>query len=372
MTRHTVLVVDDERQTVSAVKHLLRRRYHVIGATRGDEALAMLAQEPVSVVLCDQRMPGMTGDRFLEQVRSAYPDTVRILITAYADLQALIRSVNGGQIFAYVAKPWSPEELERTVDQAAAYRQLVDDNRRMTVELAEANRRLQRMVGELRQFSHVVAHDLKEPLRTIAAYAQFLRDDLGASFERADARSYADGIARCARNLRGLIDDLLRISELDHQPTTAFPVSLDLVVRRAIEQLEGAIREAGADVAIAPDLPTVRGDAQRLSLLFQNLLSNAIKFNDRPRPRVEVSALPPLEAGRVRVAVTDDGIGIPAEQRQEIFRIFHRLHTKDDYPGSGAGLAIVRKIADSHGGSVDVEAAETGGSRFVVTLPVAT
>jgi signal transduction histidine kinase len=85
-----------------------------------------------------------------------------------------------------------------------------------------------------------------------------------------------------------------------------------------------------------------------------------------------VSALPSAEEGWARLAVTDDGIGIPAEQRQEIFRIFHRLHTKTDYPGTGAGLAIVRKIAESHGGRVDVEAAETGGSRFVVTLPVAT
>jgi signal transduction histidine kinase len=367
--KHTVLVVDDERQTVVAVKHLLRRRYNVLGATRGDEALAMMAQEPVSVVLCDQRMPGMTGDRFLEQVRKQYPDTVRILITAYADLQALIRSVNEGQIFAYVAKPWGPEELERVVDQAVGWRQLVEDNRRMTRELEVANGNLQRMVGELRQFTHVVAHDLKEPLRTISAYAQFLRDDFGA--ERPEALQYVDGISRCARNLRQLIDDLLRISELDHQESLVRPVALNDVARRALEALDGAVAEAAAQVHVAPDLPVVRGDSQRLTLLFQNLLSNALKFNDKPQKRVEMVAVP-APAGQARVAVIDNGIGIPAEQRTEIFRIFHRLHTKVDFPGTGAGLAIVRKIAESHGGTVEVDSVEGQGSRFVVTLPAAT
>ena len=176
--RHRILVVDDERQPVSAVKHLLRRQYEVLGATRAKEGLVLLDDGPVAVVLCDQRMPEITGDAFFAEARRRHPNTIRILITAYADIRALVRTINDGHIFGYVAKPWSPEELEHMVARAVEHHEALESNRLLLLHTEELNRKLSKANDELRAFTHVVAHDLKEPLRTIAAYTQFLRSDL--------------------------------------------------------------------------------------------------------------------------------------------------------------------------------------------------
>lgn len=364
--RHRILVVDDERQTVSAVKHLLRRKYKVLGATRAHEALELLDQEPVSVVLCDQRMPEMTGDAFFAEARRRHPNTIRILITAYADIQALVRSINKGHIFGYVAKPWSPEELEHMVARAIEHWDVSELNRRMTRELADANQLLQKANDELRAFTHVVAHDLKEPLRTIAAYTQFMRGDLDPPLQP-EGLHFLDGIQRCAEHLFRLIDDLMRFTEIDHIERALEPTELRYVVNKALEMLEGAVRDTGAEVRVAEGLPAVQGDAGRLVLLFQNLISNGLKFNESKPPVVEVGALP-AENGNVEVFVRDNGIGIHHDYQQQIFEIFERLHSRTEYPGTGAGLAIVRRIVELHGGAVAVDSTPGNGSTFRLTL----
>lgn len=366
--KHTILVVDDEEKTVTSVRHLLRRRYHVLGATRAQDALAMLARQPVSVVLCDQRMPEMTGDQFFEQVRQRHDHTVRIMITAYADMEALIRSVNRGHIFGYLRKPWDPAELERVVETAVSYRELVEANRRMTAELADANHRLQRINQEMRDFTHSVAHDFKEPLRSISAFAEFLSADYGDALEP-DGRGYLDRILRCSRHLEGLVNDVMRFGELDRTPPEPGTVDLGAVIDEVCEVLHAAIRRQDAEVVIDKDLPRVRGDHARLVLLFQNLLSNAIKFNRTARPRVEIGAT--RSDGQAVVHVRDNGIGIPRESQDRIFNIFERLHGRAEFPGSGAGLAIVRKVVDSLGGAVHVESSPGQGATFFVQLQLA-
>ncbi len=364
--RHRILVVDDERQTVSAVKHLLRRKYKVLGATRAQEALELLDQEPVSVVLCDQRMPEMTGDAFFAEARRRHPNTIRILITAYADIQALVRSINNGHIFGYVAKPWSPEELEHMVARAVEHWDVSELNRRMTRELADANQLLQKANDELKAFTHVVAHDLKEPLRTIAAYTQFMRGDLEPPLQP-EGLHYLDGIQRCAEHLFRLIDDLMRFTEIDHIERALEQAELRYVVSKALEMLEGAVRDTGAEVRVAETLPVVEGDAGRLVLLFQNLISNGLKFNQSAPPVIEVGA-GPSEGDTVEVFVRDNGIGIHHDYQQQIFELFERLHARTEYPGTGAGLAIVRRIVELHGGEVAVESTPGNGSTFRLTL----
>ncbi len=364
--RHTVLVIDDERQTVTAVKHLFRRRYHVLGATRAREGLDLLGHNDVSVILCDQRMPGMTGAEFFEEARQIDPNAVRILITAYSDIQALVRSVNRGQIFAYLAKPWNPEELEQAVDTAIAHRELLDDKRRMTVELAHKNDALRRMNQELRNFTHVVAHDLKEPLRTISAYVDFLKAD-HPEVVQGEPGAYVSSIDRCARHLHDLINALLQFAELEHVQTHLEPVDLGRLVAHARELLEGAITQRHAEVLVHDPLPTVRGNPSRLLMLLQNLISNGIKFNDGT-PRIDIGLTDRAPEGMIELYVRDNGIGISPEYQAQIFQIFERLHSRTEYPGTGAGLAIVQRIVESHGGDIRVESEEGEGATFYVTL----
>lgn len=365
--RPTILVVDDEAHTVSAVAHLLRRKYRVIGAPLAERALELLDVEAVSAILCDQRLPDMPGDRLLAEVRKRFPDVVRLMMTAYWDHAALAYAVNHGRIFGYLRKPWNDEELEQAVDSAVAYATLAQENRRITEALTASNERLSRVNGELRHFTHVVAHDLKEPLRTILAYTQFLQEDLGDKVE-GDTASYLAGIGRCAGHLRHLIDDLLQVSEVEHVPPVQAEVCLESVLGEVAALLEARLDECRGRLVVERPLPAVQGDYGRLVTLFQNLVANGLKFNKSEAPTVTVSAHE-APAGFAAVRVQDNGIGIAPEFQDRIFNLFQRLHSKAEYPGTGAGLAICRKIVESHGGTLRVESGEGQGATFFVSLP---
>lgn len=365
--RHRVLVVDDERQTVKAVQYLLRRRYEVLGATRAEEALEILSHTQVSVVLCDQRMPGMTGDQFLARVADQYADTTRILITAYADMDALVRSVNRGRIFAYLAKPWSPEELEAIVEKAIIYREECEMCRSRLERLRSINEKLERTNEDLRSFSHLVAHDLKEPLRTISAFTEVLDTDHRGNLDD-QAQFYLDRIARCSTHLQSLIDDLTHLSEVQNVTPAPDRVALRMVVTEVLALLHARIESSHAEVVVRP-LPVVRGDSRRLVLLFQNLISNGIKFNDKPTPRVEVDATSGPD-GFTTIRVKDNGIGMPVEGRGRIFEAFERMHSRSEFDGTGLGLAIARRVVETHGGTISVDSQPGDGSTFQFTLPL--
>lgn len=366
--RPRVLVVDDERQTVRAVKYLLRRQYEVLGATRAEEALQILAEKPVDVVLCDQRMPGMTGDQLLERVARDYGKTVRVLITAYTDMDALVRSINHGRIFAYLQKPWNPEELERVVREAVEYRGECEQCLVKLDQLKAINSDLTERVDDLRSFSHIVAHDLKEPLRTIAAFTDVLDTDYSSSMD-GQAQFYLSRISACSSHLQSLIDDLGSLGEVRNTTPMAERVSLNQVVEQAEELLRAQID--GADgVLQCGELPDARGDIRRLILLFQNLISNGMKFNNSDVPTVVISGRH-IMGGRVEISVTDNGIGVPAEDQSRIFDAFERMHGRSEFDGTGLGLAIARRVVRNHGGAIEVNSQPGDGATFTLTLPSA-
>ncbi len=366
--RPAILVIDDEAQTATAVKHLLRKKYNVLTATGAEEGLSILddGDHGIAAVLCDMRMPGMDGAAFFREAVDRHPKVVRILITAYANLEALATSINEGQIFAYVSKPFSAEALERVVETAVTYREMVDANERMTRELSAANNELQHKNDQLQAYTHVVAHDLKEPMRTIAAYARFLREECGDALS-GEGNRFLDGITRCAGHMSRLVEDLLEFTRLDHEQLKRRPVTLGYVFEAAAELVSGSADAAGARLELPPETPTVVGDVDRLVVLFQNLFSNAIKFNKSDVPLVEVSV--GEEDGAVVVDVRDNGIGIAEHQQALIFQIFERLHPRSDFPGTGAGLAIVRKIVEMHGATITVTSTPGTGATFRITFP---
>lgn len=367
--RPVVLIVDDEPSTVRAVQGLFRRQYRVLGATSGQGALDILAQQDVWVALCDQRMPGMSGHELLAAIRDHHPKTVRVLITAYADLDALIRAVNDGQIFAYLGKPWTTDTLEDVVERAVAYRQMAESNREMTTALREANARLQRMNGELRDFAYAVAHDVREPLRTITAYSQLLRNDHASELSE-EATGFIDRIGKCADYLDALTRDLLSVAELEQVTSDKGPVEISEVAVRARQLLEGALQATGGEIVVEDGLGGVVGHRDRLTLLLQNLVSNGLKFNQSETPTVTIGPASAM-SGWTAFTVADNGIGIPAEQRERVFKMFARLHSRNEYPGTGAGLAIVKKIVDAHGGRIQIESEVGSGTTFTVRLPAA-
>jgi signal transduction histidine kinase len=230
-----------------------------------------------------------------------------------------------------------------------------------------AEQELSRSNADLEQFAYVASHDLQEPLRMVASYTQLLARRYADRLDT-DAHDFIRFAADGATRMQTLINDLLAYSRVGTRGEPLQPVESDAVCAQAIANLEKAIEESGAVVTRAP-LPRVLADASQLRQLFQNLISNALKFRGPERPRVEIAAS--RNGSEWRFSVCDNGIGIDSEHAQRIFVLFQRLHNRAEYPGTGIGLAICKKIVERHGGRIWVESESGKGATFWVALPTA-
>ena len=248
-------------------------------------------------------------------------------------------------------------------------RKVADEIRKLNVDLEqrvhERTAALERSNEDLRQFAYVASHDLQEPLRMVSSYAALLAKRYRGQLD-ADADEFIGYMTDGATQLHRLIEDLLTYSRIESQTQAFHPTSCEETLQQALDNLQMVIQEAGAEVTHA-SLPTVLSDGRQLTQLFQNLISNALKFRSPGVPPVvHVEA---RRDGRTWVfSIRDNGIGIDPRHAERIFVIFQRLHRRAEYPGTGIGLAICRKIVKHHGGRIWVESAPGSGSTFFFTV----
>lgn len=224
---------------------------------------------------------------------------------------------------------------------------------------------LERSNEDLKQFAYVISHDLKEPLRVIKNYLQLLERRYGEELPE-DATDFIDFSLESADRMSALIDSLLTYSRVGTQAEPSKPVDLEEVLEEVLADLAMQIQETGAEIE-HEGLPTVHADPDQIRQLLQNLVSNAIKYNEEETPQIWIEAERVSEGWRI--AVADDGPGIPEAQRDQVFDVFHRVGERLDVDGTGMGLAIARRIVERHGGRIWVEESEAGGARFAFTLP---
>jgi PAS domain S-box-containing protein len=266
------------------------------------------------------------------------------------------------------------ETLERLVQERTAelmtanatLRSEVDERRRAEEREAAAARELRRSNAELEQFAYVASHDLQEPLRKIQAFGDLLAAKHAAALP-AEGQGYVKKMQASAGRMSRLIDDLLTYSRVTTHARPFARVDLAAAVREVVDDLELRAEKAGGRVEVGP-LPEVEADPVQMRQLFQNLIGNALKFHrpDVP-PVVAVSAEPDGDGWAVTVA--DNGIGFDDKYAGRIFQVFQRLHGRDEYDGTGVGLAICRKIVDRHGGAITARGRPGEGATFVVALP---
>jgi signal transduction histidine kinase len=232
--------------------------------------------------------------------------------------------------------------------------------RARTAELVERN-------DELEAFAYSISHDLRSPLRTIQGFSQALLEDHGAQLGEA-GREHAQRVIAGARMMDRLTDDILEYSRLTRSELRLVPIDLRRLVDTTLKQLEDDVRSRGARITVLDPLPTVVGHGVTLVQVLANLVGNAMKFIPKDRvPELRIWA--EANGACVRLWIEDNGIGIAAEHHERIFRVFERLHRATDYPGTGIGLAIVRKAVERMGGRVGVESELGGGSKFWIELP---
>ncbi|MBB5915186.1 signal transduction histidine kinase [Nocardia transvalensis] len=306
----------------------------------------------------------------------------RLVARPLSDLQSASLRVAGGD-FDHRITAHGPADLatvaeaveamrRRIVAELAASRLQQDELSRQATELDEQAVELRRSNAELEQFAYVASHDLQEPLRKVASFCQLLDKRYGDKFDERGAQYLAYAVDG-ARRMQVLINDLLTFSRVGRLGEDAVDVELDSVVDRAVDNLSTAIEESGAVVERPERLPELHAAPTLMVMLWQNLLGNAVKFRHPDRPPVVRIECDPDAADdgtpTWRICVSDNGIGIPEEFGEKVFVIFQRLHGRDEYGGTGIGLALCKKIVEYHGGRIWLDADYTEGTRVCFTFP---
>lgn len=387
-SRGHLLIVDDEEQVLNTLRRQFQHDYVVYTAHDANRACAILNETPIDVVISDQRMSGMPGSEFLRCVSDAHPEVVRLLLTGYTDLQAVIDSVNQGSIYRYITKPWDPDDLASAVRMAFSRHELIARNRRLMDDLVEANRTLEARVAErtaeLEQANQqllvsieeknrllgMAAHDLRTPIAVIRGFIDLVADPRTPP---EDFSEFVDIIRATLHDMLTLLNSLLDLSAIESGKVQLLLTCTDVTefVERVVrlQRVLGAQKNIRVETVIEPGLPAFPFDRVRIEQVLNNLFSNAFKFSHGDT----TVTLSVRRAGdSIEFSVADQGIGVPPEEIDRVFREFQKLQSQPtaDEPSTGLGLSICRRIVEMHGGTIGVESKLGEGSRFYFQLPI--
>ena len=346
----TILIVDDMPANLGVLtSHLERQGYIAVVAQGGEEGIERAEFVRPDLILLDVMMPGVDGFETCRRLKTSpvTRDIPVIFMTALAEVLARIDT----HLTLYGLRQELAARNDRLQSEIAAHE--------------ETQAALRRSNTELEQLAYVASHDMQEPLRMVASYLQLVAQRYRGQLD-ADADEFIGYAVDGAKRMQALINDLLAYSRVGTKARPFEPTDCARVLDTALANLRIALKESGAQVSHGP-LPVVMGDAMQLTQVFQNLVGNALKFKRVEPLQVHVGAEP--QDGCWRFSVTDNGIGIASEYHQRIFVLFQRLHGRAEYPGTGIGLAICKKIVERHGGTIEVSSQPGVGSTFSFTIP---
>jgi len=353
-----ILIVEDDTEMHRTLSDILQEEgYEVKTARRGKEALALTAKEKFPICLIDLRLPDISGIEVLEKVKHINPETYAVIITAFASKETAIEALKAGAYY-YIEKPVNMEELLHVIKKTSESYQLQEEKKRYTKELERANR-------ELDDFTSTISHDLKAPLYSIHAFIMLLMEDYANSLDEA-GRGYLNKVKEAVERMNVLIEDLLTLSRVGRKFTEVETVDLNELLKEIKTDLSAQIRERGGEV-IAGKLPSISTQRVWVKQLFTNLVGNGLKFNKSAKPTVKVGC--EEREKDYLFTVKDNGIGIEDKHLDSIFNLFERLHSSSEYEGTGAGLAICKKIAEELAGGLWVESKPGEGSTFFFNIP---
>ena len=353
MAKHIILCVDDEIDNVDALERLFRKKYTVLKATSGDQALQLLDQYPgqVALIITDQRMPEMTGVEFLQKTLEHFPDTVRILLTGYTDLESVIAAVNEGQIYRYITKPWDPMDLANTVEHAIDRFTIGRELKKKHADLEVALKELQNLDRAKSNFMILINHELKTPLTSLISFLSLL---LETKMDE-DQQLYTDRIQQSTDRLKTLVDDVLLLvrAELNQlsferreMGLTSFLPELKLDTKELLMKKQQTVKENF-------QLGHFQADARLLGQVIDRLINNAAKFGQE-KSEILIEGFP-IE-NKFRISVTNIGSPISEAVIEKIFKPFFidediMNHSK----GLGLGLSVAQAILRKHDSGLNIK-----------------
>lgn len=407
-----ILIVDDKQENLFSLKTLLQLHlYEVDTAMSGEDALKKILKNEYALFILDVQMPGMDGFEVAEIITgySKTKNTPIIFLSAVnIDKRFITKGYASGGV-DYVTKPIDPDllmlkvktfyrlyeqtrELEqiqealkkeieirkdaqRALEEANLF--LEDKVKERTKELLQMNKELEVSNAELQQYASVASHDLQEPLRKIITFTNLLNERFLNVIP--ESQTLINKIISSSERMRNLINDLLNYSKLS--VTSHFSeIDLNIIVNETIADLELSIQEKDAKI-IVQDLPSAEVIPGQIRQVFQNIISNALKFSrSGVVPEINICAEVIIEksfqskaddlGNFVRLYIRDNGIGFNTKFIEKIFTIFQQLHRRNEYGGTGIGLAIVKKIIEKHNGLITATSAEGEGTTFIIVLPL--
>jgi light-regulated signal transduction histidine kinase (bacteriophytochrome) len=397
-----ILIVDDKPENIFSLRILLEiNHFKVDTALSGEDALRKVLQHSYALIILDVQMPDMDGFEVAEAI-SGYKKVkdIPIIFLSAANIEKrfITKGYASGGI-DYIIKPFDPDilllkvktfyrlyeqtqelnEIQRSLKAEINERKKIENElekrvQERTHELQKANKELETVNNELRQFTWVASHDMQEPLRKIKVFSLVVKEKFGHVDEK--AVHYIDKVITSAERMTKLIHDLLNYTELSATGVYT-PVDLNKVIDEVLIDLELLIREKKASVKIdaLPTIPMIKVEAVQI---FQNIINNALKYAKPGMPcditiTNEVTELINENGVAVKycnIYIADNGIGFDEIYIDKIFNMFQRLHGKEEYDGTGIGLAIVKKIVEKHNGSITAKSKEGQGATFIIQLPV--
>lgn len=364
MAQHTILCVDDEKDNVDALERLFRKKYQVLKATSGKEALELLKTHAVSLIISDQRMPNMTGVEFLNKSLKTHPDAMRILLTGYTDIESVIAAINSGQVYRYINKPWDPLDLQNTVDTAI-------ERYEMRHELKEKNEALSKALDELKvldesksNFMLLINHELKTPLTGMLSYLQLLEE----SSLTDDQKLYVDRIRKSADRLNDLIHDSLELvsAETGLTPVKKKKTSVEKLIDQVTNRFQMAAQNKGMDFSTDVSGAQISADPDILTNVLSRLVDNAIKFGEE---KSSIELVAKSHDGQIQFSVKNKGKKVL--DKKSIQKILKPFSLDEDIihhsKGTGLGLSVCQALLKTHDSALDIQSEK---NQFTVTFSI--
>ncbi len=358
MEKISILYLDDEINNLQSFKAKFRTEYTIFLANNSAEAYQILSNNPhIQIIISDQRMPDVSGVEFFESILNDHPDPIRILLTGYSDITAVIDAINKGQIYRYLEKPWNDHEMKFAIDNAFRFYFI-------NHQLKTKNEELQKTNEELNRFAYSASHDLKAPVKSMLGILQL------AQKEKQTEDNLLQLLSDSVKKLDYFINNIIDYYKNTRSEKTLNEINFNKVIQDSLNVIEHSqntkVNDININLSIVQDKPFVN-DEFRISVIISYLLSNAIKYQKREEPNKEISISVLVSERNVKIQISDNGIGIPQKHCDNIYNMFYRATTQST--GSGIGLYIVKETLEKLDGKIKMTSVEGEGTTFELEIP---